>query len=164
MVPDIIADLSLLPSPPPATRAPPCRLPHAQGFCFIKYENQRSTILAVDNFNGIELLGRTIRVDHKHKYSLPVEVRKRSLCASLLLILPYHCRIISVRTAEVPLQPQPFSIRTWYVRSLLFIYTGHSILSCAALVLEPGSCHGESTADATVGAINKARVDERRNG
>lgn len=46
-----------------------------QGFCFIKYENQRSTILAVDNFNGIELLGRTIRVDHKHKYSLPAEVR-----------------------------------------------------------------------------------------
>ena len=48
---------------------------HTQGFCFVKYEDQRSTILAVDNFNGIELLGRTIRVDHKHKYALPAEVR-----------------------------------------------------------------------------------------
>ena len=35
-----------------------------KGFGFIKYENQKSTILAVDNFNGTELLGRTIRVDH----------------------------------------------------------------------------------------------------
>jgi RNA recognition motif-containing protein len=25
------------------------------GFCFVKYENQRSTILAVDNFNGMKL-------------------------------------------------------------------------------------------------------------
>lgn len=50
-----------------------------QGFCFIKYEDQRSTILAVDNFNGIELLGRTIRVDHKHKYSLPAEVRREGV-------------------------------------------------------------------------------------
>eukprot|EP00904_Undaria_pinnatifida_P004248 jgi/Undpi1/13824/HiC_scaffold_9.g03475.m1 len=50
----------------------------SKGFCFVKYENQRSTILAVDNFNGIELLGRTIRVDHKHKYSLPKEVRERA--------------------------------------------------------------------------------------
>ena len=49
----------------------------SQGFCFIKYENQKSTILAVDNFNGIELLGRTIRVDHKHKYNLPSEVREK---------------------------------------------------------------------------------------
>lgn len=50
----------------------------AQGFGFIKYEDQRSTILAVDNFNGIELLGRTVRVDHKHKYSLPAEVKHTS--------------------------------------------------------------------------------------
>lgn len=28
------------------------------GFCFLKYEDQRSTILAVDNFNGIKLLGK----------------------------------------------------------------------------------------------------------
>lgn len=29
----------------------------SRGFAFIKYEDQRSTILAVDNFNGIKLLG-----------------------------------------------------------------------------------------------------------
>ena len=38
------------------------------GFCYLAYEDQRSTILAVDNLNGIELLGRTIVVDHKLNY------------------------------------------------------------------------------------------------
>ena len=32
------------------------------GYGFVKYEDQRSTILAVDNFNGITLLKRTLRV------------------------------------------------------------------------------------------------------
>lgn len=32
----------------------------SRGFAFIKYEDQRSTILAVDNFNGIKLLGRLV--------------------------------------------------------------------------------------------------------
>ncbi|KAI9143985.1 hypothetical protein BKA69DRAFT_1020794, partial [Paraphysoderma sedebokerense] len=36
----------------------------SKGFCFIKYEDQRSTILAVDNLNGIKISNRTIRVDH----------------------------------------------------------------------------------------------------
>ncbi|CAG8573174.1 14281_t:CDS:2, partial [Acaulospora colombiana] len=36
----------------------------SKGFAFLKYEDQRSTILAVDNLNNINLLGRTIRVDH----------------------------------------------------------------------------------------------------
>eukprot|EP00965_Chrysotila_dentata_P030770 1024956-Pleurochrysis_carterae.AAC.1 len=35
-----------------------------RGFAFIAYEDQRSTVLAVDNFNGAKLLGRTLRVDH----------------------------------------------------------------------------------------------------
>ena len=34
------------------------------GFAFVKYEDQRSTIIAVDNFNGITLLDRTLRCDH----------------------------------------------------------------------------------------------------
>lgn len=45
-----------------------CRDPDSgefRGFCFIKYEDQRSTILAVDNFTGASVLGRVIRVDHK---------------------------------------------------------------------------------------------------
>lgn len=28
-----------------------------KGFCFLCYEDQRSTILAVDNFNGIKVCG-----------------------------------------------------------------------------------------------------------
>lgn len=36
----------------------------SKGFCFLKYEDQRSTDLAVDNLGGAELFGRTIRVDH----------------------------------------------------------------------------------------------------
>ena len=47
------------------------------GYAFVKYEDQRSTILAVDNFNGIKLLGRTLRCDHVDKYKLSKDVRKR---------------------------------------------------------------------------------------
>ncbi|KAA8905859.1 hypothetical protein TRICI_005219 [Trichomonascus ciferrii] len=36
----------------------------SKGFAFLKYEDQRSTVLAVDNFNGAQILGRPIRVDH----------------------------------------------------------------------------------------------------
>ena len=32
------------------------------------YEDQKSTILAVDNLNGAKVLGRTLRVDHVNKY------------------------------------------------------------------------------------------------
>ncbi|KAJ3362313.1 hypothetical protein GGF31_001613 [Allomyces arbusculus] len=41
----------------------------SKGFCFLKYEDQRSTDLAVDNLNGIKLLQRTIRVDHVDRYA-----------------------------------------------------------------------------------------------
>lgn len=50
----------------------------SKGFAFLKYEDQRSTILAVDNMNGIKLLERTLRVDHKEKYSLPKEVLEKA--------------------------------------------------------------------------------------
>ncbi|XP_073495766.1 RNA-binding motif protein, X-linked 2 [Phyllobates terribilis] len=43
----------------------------SRGFCFLCYEDQRSTVLAVDNFNGIKLRGRTIRVDHVSNYRPP---------------------------------------------------------------------------------------------
>ena len=32
----------------------------SKGFCFLCYEDQRSTVLAVDNLNGIKLLNRVI--------------------------------------------------------------------------------------------------------
>lgn len=40
----------------------------SKGFAFVAYEDQRSTNLAVDNLNGAQVLGRTIRVDHCSKY------------------------------------------------------------------------------------------------
>ena len=36
----------------------------SKGFGFLKYEDERSTVLAVDNLNGYTLLGKTLRVDH----------------------------------------------------------------------------------------------------
>lgn len=47
-----------------------------KGFAFIKYDDQRSTVLAVDNFNGAQLLGRTLRVDHSRDYR-QIKRRKR---------------------------------------------------------------------------------------
>ncbi|PWA39234.1 Nucleotide-binding, alpha-beta plait [Artemisia annua] len=40
----------------------------SKGFAFVAYEDQRSTVLAVDNLNGAQVLGRIIRVDHVTKY------------------------------------------------------------------------------------------------
>lgn len=39
-----------------------------KGFAFLMYEDQRSTVLAVDNLNGASILERTIRVDHVKNY------------------------------------------------------------------------------------------------
>lgn len=46
----------------------------SKGSAFVKYEDRRSTILAVDNFNGIQLLGRMLRVDHVNEKRLPKSV------------------------------------------------------------------------------------------
>ncbi|XP_055385166.1 RNA-binding motif protein, X-linked 2 [Condylostylus longicornis] len=43
----------------------------SKGFCFICFEDQRSTVLSVDNLNGIKILGRTLRVDHVAEYKVP---------------------------------------------------------------------------------------------
>ena len=40
----------------------------SRGFGFLMYEDQKSTILAVDNLNGAKVLNRTLRVDHVSKY------------------------------------------------------------------------------------------------
>ena len=36
----------------------------SRGFAFLKYEDQRSTDLAVDNLGGATVLGRVLKVDH----------------------------------------------------------------------------------------------------
>lgn len=43
----------------------------SKGYCFLQYEDQRSTILAVDNLNGAKVLERTLRVDHVKNYRQP---------------------------------------------------------------------------------------------
>jgi len=39
-----------------------------KGFAFLMYEDQRSTVLAVDNLNGAKVLDKTLRVDHVTNY------------------------------------------------------------------------------------------------
>jgi RNA-binding motif X-linked protein 2 len=46
----------------------------SRGFAFLSYQDQRSTVLAVDNFNGTRLAGRDIRVDHVLNYKSPEEM------------------------------------------------------------------------------------------
>ncbi|KFH66709.1 hypothetical protein MVEG_07234 [Podila verticillata NRRL 6337] len=43
----------------------------SRGFCFIKYLDQRSTVLAVDNMNGAKVGGRSLTVDHVQNYKVP---------------------------------------------------------------------------------------------
>lgn len=40
----------------------------SMGYAFLKYENALSTALAVDNFNGVLLGNRQIRIDHVKEY------------------------------------------------------------------------------------------------
>ncbi|KAJ7248457.1 hypothetical protein C8J57DRAFT_1437961 [Mycena rebaudengoi] len=42
-----------------------------RGFAFLMYEDQRSTVLAVDNLNGAVVLEKTLRVDHVKDYKQP---------------------------------------------------------------------------------------------
>ena len=42
-----------------------------KGFGFVMYEDQRSTVLAVDNLNGAKVLDKTLRVDHVKNYKQP---------------------------------------------------------------------------------------------
>ncbi|SPO32796.1 related to rna binding motif protein [Ustilago trichophora] len=66
-----------------------------RGFGFLMYEDQRSTVLAVDNLNGAQVLGRTLRVDHVASYKQPkvtdqegnrVEAEVKSLNAAPQLV------------------------------------------------------------------------------
>lgn len=43
----------------------------SKGFAFLRYADQRSTILAVDNLNGSMVLDRKLRVDHISEYKQP---------------------------------------------------------------------------------------------
>jgi len=45
----------------------------SKAFAFLKYEDFRSAVLAVDNLTGTMILGKTIRVDHTDNYRPPKE-------------------------------------------------------------------------------------------
>lgn len=45
----------------------------SRGFAFLAYEDQRSTVLAVDNLNGANVVGRMIKVDHVANYKRKAE-------------------------------------------------------------------------------------------
>ena len=71
-----------------------------KGFAFLMYEDQRSTVLAVDNLNGAQVLEKTLRVDHVKNYKQPkakgedgewVEAEEQSLNAKPQLILGKSC-------------------------------------------------------------------------
>ncbi|VAH27411.1 unnamed protein product [Triticum turgidum subsp. durum] len=51
----------------------------SKGFAFVAYEDQRSTVLSVDNLNGAKVLGRIIRVDHVEKYKKKEEEDEEEL-------------------------------------------------------------------------------------
>ena len=53
----------------------------SKGFAFIGYADQRSSILAVDNFNAAVICGRTIKVDHVKQYRVPKEFRENEALA-----------------------------------------------------------------------------------
>lgn len=40
----------------------------SRGFCYLKYEDYRSCILAIDNLNGLELFDKKLKVDHVYFY------------------------------------------------------------------------------------------------
>ncbi|XP_064639174.1 RNA-binding motif protein, X-linked 2-like [Lineus longissimus] len=63
----------------------------SKGFAFICYEDQRSTILSVDNLNGAKVLGRTLRVDHVEKYKVPQEKEDRPVDAITLRLREEGC-------------------------------------------------------------------------
>lgn len=70
----------------------------SRGFCFICYEDQRSTVLAVDNFNGIKILNRILRVDHVSNYKVPKNAREEAAKA-----MPPPAPATPVLKVETPL-------------------------------------------------------------
>lgn len=49
----------------------------SKGFAFLKYEDARSCVLAVDNLSGSKVLGRSMRVDHVEQYRLPKHLQEK---------------------------------------------------------------------------------------
>ena len=86
----------------------------SKGFAFLKYDDQRSTVLAVDNLNGYELLQRPISVDHALNYRPPKPDQEEDLSQSQRLYEEkmralagegWVIEVVSVVTSIAPLPP-----------------------------------------------------------
>ncbi|GLB34169.1 putative RNA recognition motif containing protein [Lyophyllum shimeji] len=86
-----------------------------RGFGFLMYEDQRSTILAVDNLNGAKVLEKTLRVDHVKNYKQPkvkgedgewVELEEQSLNAKPELIYEEDPESDSSVSSGPPIDPE----------------------------------------------------------
>jgi RNA-binding motif X-linked protein 2 len=54
----------------------------SRGFAFLAYEDQRSTVLAVDNLSGARVAGRTVRVEHVDNYRKKKAEVRACVCAA----------------------------------------------------------------------------------
>lgn len=81
-----------------------------RGFGFLMYEDQRSTVLAVDNLNGAKVLEKTLRVDHVKDYKQPKtkdeegewhEAEEQSFNARPQMIQGARHNFLTVNTFEV---------------------------------------------------------------
>ena len=70
-----------------------------RGFAFLAYEDQRSTVLAVDNLSGARIGKRTVKVDHVLDYKKKkAEVRgaqQQPVWSTRCSCLPAHARVKS---------------------------------------------------------------------
>ena len=101
-----------------------------RGFAFVGYEDQRSTVLAVDNFNGAKLLGRTLRVDHCEKYRLPKEVLETRLLTQEAWMFDFKKQIDLVGISQQHLhevEAREASMRAENVQARA--YARHDVLS-----------------------------------
>ncbi|CAI9612963.1 unnamed protein product, partial [Staurois parvus] len=78
----------------------------SRGFCFLCYEDQRSTVLAVDNLNGIKMRGRTIRVDHVSNYRPPKDAEDIDEVTKTLREKGCGIETPSLSSEEEPEEPQ----------------------------------------------------------
>lgn len=64
----------------------------SKGFAFLAYEDQRSTVLAVDNLSGSTVAGRKIRVEHVDNYKKrKAEVSSSSISAAVRVATVCWC-------------------------------------------------------------------------
>ena len=72
--------LTLLEPAPVTTPPPGAAAGKPRGFAFLAYEDQRSTVLAVDNLSGARIAGRVVRVEHVDNY----KKKKAEVCIACM--------------------------------------------------------------------------------